>query len=106
MMHVSYAAVLLAASLALTSARDVVVINTGNDAIFALRVGDAQAARWSDDLLGFAGVIDVSRGRTVALPVDRRHCLGDVEATFRGGATVVVRNVNLCRVQHLAIGNR
>ena len=91
---------LLAAAL---SVRDIVVINQSAEAIFALRVGRVSDGTWSDDLLGFAEVIDVSRGASVRIPVDLSVCNYDVQATLRSGAVVVVPSVNLCAADHLDV---
>lgn len=105
-----YLAVLLAATMTAPTAppraRSVLVLNVGNDALFTLRVGNASLAQWGEDLLGFDDVIDVSRGRTIVLPVDPAQCREDLQATFRGGVTVVVPHVNVCTVDRLEIGNQ
>lgn len=93
-------AVVLAATLAL---RDIVFINQMPEAVFNVRIGHTQDNTWSDDLLGFADVIDVSRGVTVHVPIDPTVCTYDVKATLRSGAVVLVPNVNLCTIDRLSL---
>ena len=90
----------LAAALTL---RDIVFINQAPEAVFNVRIGHTQDNAWSDDLLGFADVIDVSRGVVVHVPVDPTICTYDVKATLRSGAAVLIPNVNLCTIDHLAL---
>ena len=92
--------VVLAVALTL---RDIVFINQVPEAVFNVRIGHAQDNTWSDDLLGFADVIDVSRGVTVHVPIDPTICTYDVKATLRSGAVVLIPNVNLCTIDHLAL---
>ncbi len=93
-------ALLLATALSL---RDIVVVNQSPEAIFTVRVGHVADGTWSDDLLGFARVIDVSRGVAVRFPVDLSVCNYDVQATLRSGTVVVVPSVNLCAADHLDV---
>lgn len=83
--------------------RDVTVVNRMDTAIFSLRVGRSQENTWSDDLLGFANVIDVSRGVVVHVPIDSTTCTYDVQATLRGGAVVVIPSVDLCATDTLDV---
>ncbi len=92
---------LLALLVATVTSRPILVVNAGDDAIFALRVGHAQQAAWGDDVLGFSEIIDVSRGRVVRMPFDPSACRYDVAATYRNGAVVVKRDVNLCTVTRI-----
>lgn len=79
----------------------VLVLNDGNEPIFTVRFGHAQTNLWSGDLLEFNQVIDVSRGRDLAFVLDPATCEYDVEATYSDGATVVLRDVDLCSVPNL-----
>jgi len=76
------------------------VVNAGDEPIFALRVGhDAVApavAVWSDDLLPFDDVIGVSAGREVKIEVDPAACVQDLQATYRDGHAIVMKAVDLC----------
>lgn len=94
------AALVLASALSL---REVIVVNQSPEAIFAIRVGHTTDGTWSDDLLGFARVIDVSRGVAVRFPIDLSVCNYDVQATLRSGSVVVVPSVNLCAADHLDV---
>jgi hypothetical protein len=89
---------LIAATL---TSRPILVVNAGDDAIFTLRVGHFEPADWSDDILGFSDVIDVSRGRVIRVPYDPGACSYDLQATYRNGAVVVKHNVNLCTVDRI-----
>jgi len=102
---VSICAVL--AALALASAgsraadlrtRTILVVNQGNEAIFALRLGHAAAVPpvWSSDVLPFDRVIEVSEGRDVTISVDPAACTADLQATYKDGHAIVVPNVDLC----------
>jgi hypothetical protein len=76
---------------------DILVVNGGNEAIFALRIGhDGAPAVWSGDVLPFDRVIDVSEGRDVTVAVDPAACIADLQATYRDGHAVVIQSVNLC----------
>jgi hypothetical protein len=74
----------------------ILVLNAGNEPIFGLRVGDATAQRWSADLLGFDGVVEVGRGRDIAIPDADTGCSADVQAAYQDGHTVTVAGVDLC----------
>jgi hypothetical protein len=92
------AAVALIATL---SSRSVLVVNAGDDAIFAVRVGHVAPADWSADILGFSDVIDVSRGLVLRIPYDPATCTYDLQATYRNGSVVVKRNLNLCTIDRI-----
>jgi len=81
--------------------RTILVTNGGDRAIVALRVGQAAPKSWSDDLLGFDGVIQVSRGREIRMSVDPSACFSDVKATYQDGRDVVQHDVNLCTVDRI-----
>jgi hypothetical protein len=85
------------------SLRDIVFVNQTHIPIFHIRIGHVTDGTWSDDLLGFADVIDVSRGVPLHVPVDPGICTYDVQATLRNDAVVVVPSVNLCTTDHLEI---
>jgi len=78
--------------------RAILVVNGGNEAIFSLRLGHASTDPpvWSADLLPFDGVIDVSEGRDVTVPVDPAACTADLQATYKDGHAIVVQDVDLC----------
>ncbi|HEY8321941.1 MAG TPA: hypothetical protein VIG46_09165 [Candidatus Baltobacteraceae bacterium] len=78
--------------------RTILVVNGGNEAIFALRLGHASTDPpvWGNDLLPFDRVIDVSEGRDVAVPVDPAACTADLQATYKDGHAIVVQSVDLC----------
>jgi hypothetical protein len=80
----------------------ILMLNQGNEAIFALRVGHASAAAWSGDLLAFDQVIDVSGGTDVSVDVDPSTCVYDVVATYGDGHTEIMRDVDLCQTQRLS----
>jgi hypothetical protein len=90
-----------AALVATLASRSVLVVNAGDDAIFALRVGHVAAADWGDDMLGFADVIDVSRGRVIRIRYNPTTCAYDIQATYRSGTVVVMRNVNICTADRI-----
>lgn len=89
---------LLMAALAM---RQVLIVNRGDDAIFNIRIGHDSS--WGDDLLGFDGVIDVSQGRTVKIPLDPSTCVYNVQVTYRHGAVVVMRDIDVCKTDRLEI---
>jgi len=102
-----YAAVMAAAALLLgassgAAGRRVLVVNQGNEAIFALRIGHLDGARWSGDLLAFDQVIDVSRGSDVSVDIDPAACVYDVQATYGDGDTQALRDIDLCRIDRLS----
>ena len=78
------------------SQRVLLVVNRGNHPIFEVRVGHDAAQSWSGDLLGFATVIDVSRGKEVPLGLAPSQCAFDVLATYQGGHREILRDVDLC----------
>ena len=81
--------------------RPVLVVNAGDEAILSFRVGNASTSTWSDDVLGFDDVIEVSKGRVLRIPYDRTNCIGDVQATYRDGSVVVKRDLDLCTVERI-----
>jgi hypothetical protein len=81
----------------------VVVLNQGNSAIFYLRVGNASNAKWSADLLGYDGVIDVGRGQDVVLDIDdTSSCTYDLQATYADGSTQIAPGVDLCSTERVS----
>jgi len=88
--------IVLASLVATLATKQLLIVNSGDDAIFALRVGHAAAGDWGNDILGFADVIDVSRGRVVRVSFDDASCTYDLQATYRNGTVVVRRDLNLC----------
>lgn len=82
--------------------RHVLVLNQGNAAIFSLRVGSAASARWSADLLGYTGVIDVGRGEDVTIDVDETTCTYDVQAVYGDGTTQIAPGVDLCSTDRVS----
>lgn len=81
--------------------RRLLVLNAGNEPIFHLRAGHAALGAWGPDALGFAQIVEVSRGREVSFDVDPGTCRYDVEAVYGDGETVVLANVDLCRADRL-----
>ncbi len=75
----------------------ILVVNQGNEAIFALRFGhDTTPPVWSADLLPFDQVIDVSEARRVSVSVDPSDCTADLQAGYRDAHAVVIKDVDLC----------
>ncbi|MDQ2992286.1 MAG: hypothetical protein M3R30_05645 [Candidatus Eremiobacteraeota bacterium] len=73
------------------------VVNEGNEAIFALRLGhDSTPPVWSGDLLPFDRVIDVSEGRAISVSVDPADCIADLQAGYRDAHAIVLKDVDLC----------
>ena len=93
-------AALAAAAPAAAANRSVLVLNGGNEAIFTLRVGHSATNAWSDDLLGFASVVDVGRGVDVTIDVDPAVCTYDLTATYGDGHTQM-QTVDLCTVDRV-----
>jgi hypothetical protein len=84
--------------------RRVVVLNQGNEAIFALRLGQTTSdgtESWGDDVLGFDRVIDVGDGRELRLAVDAGACIYDMQATYGDGHAIVQR-IDLCSPQRVS----
>jgi hypothetical protein len=82
--------------------RHVMVLNQGNSAIFYLRVGASGTARWSVDLLGYTGVIDVGRGEDVSVDVDDASCTYDLQATYADGTTQIAPGIDLCSTDRVS----
>lgn len=81
----------------------VVVLNAGNSAIFYLRVGNESNGKWSADLLGYDGVIDVGRGQDVTLDIDETSsCTYDLQATYADGTTQVAPAIDLCSTERVS----
>jgi len=78
--------------------RTILVVNEGDEAIFALRLGHAATDPpvWSGDVLPFDQVIDVSEGREIKISVDPADCTADLQATYKDDHAVVVPSVDLC----------
>ena len=100
----SICAVLAALALASAGSRaadlqthTILVVNEGNEAIFALRLGHAtEPPVWSADVLPFDQVIDVSQGREIKVSVDPAACTADLQASYKDDHAVVVQGVDLC----------
>jgi hypothetical protein len=88
------------------AARDLLVLNVGDQAIFSLRVGQAATSTWSGDLLAFNDVIGVSTGKTIHINYDDVVCAYDVKATLADGTTITLPQVNLCGIDQLRIGSQ
>lgn len=95
-------AVALLVAPARASTRRVLVLNQGNSAIMYLRIGNAQNAKWSADLLGYAGAIDVGRGMDVTVDVDDTACTYDLQATYGDGTTQIAPAVDLCSTDRVS----
>ena len=78
-----------------SAGRELLVLNRGNEAIFWLSIGHAQAQDWSPDILRFNDVIDVGEGRNVKIALGDQ-CVYDVRAKYRDGDTVDLAAVDLC----------
>lgn len=75
--------------------RELLVLNRGSEAIFAVQIGHAKTQTWSDDLLPFNDVVDISEGKEVPLPA-AKQCVYDVRATYRDHSTSDLTDVDLC----------
>jgi hypothetical protein len=82
--------------------RHVLVLNQGNSAIFYLRIGSASNAKWSADLLGYSGVIDVGRGEDVMVDIDDATCTYDLQATYGDGTTQIDPGIDLCETDRIS----
>ena len=86
-------------------AHQVFVLNEGNEPIFGLRIGEPATGKntevWSDDLLSFDRVIDVSEAQEVDMALNPSTCRYDIEATYRDGHIAIQRNIDLCRSQRI-----
>ena len=89
--------------LAVALMRPIVFVDAGARPVYGIRIGHAEAATWTDDLLGFAGTLDVSTGREVRVPLDDRDCILDVRATFDDGTVVVLHAMDLCHTDLVKI---
>jgi hypothetical protein len=99
---VTIAAAALLIAPARASARRVLVLNQGNAAIMFLRIGSASNAKWSADLLGYDGAIDVGRGMDVSIDVDESACTYDVQATYGDGTVQIAPAVDLCSTDRVS----
>ena len=77
--------------------RQLLLLNRGSEAIFSVQFGHAAAQTWSADLLPFNDVVDVGEGKEIEIPLGS-ECVYDVRATYRGGGTSDISNVDLCAV--------
>jgi hypothetical protein len=87
-----------------SATRRLLVLNEGNEAIFSLRIGEPAAKNnetWSDDLLSFDRVIDVSEAQELDIALDPSTCRYDIQATYRDNHTVIQHNINLCHTQRI-----
>lgn len=75
--------------------RELLVLNRGSEAIFAVQIGHAKTQTWSEDMLPFNDVVDVGEGREVPLPPPK-DCVYDVRATYRDRSTSDLTDVDLC----------
>jgi hypothetical protein len=75
--------------------RELLVLNRGSEAIFAVQIGHAKTQTWSEDMLPFNDVVDVGEGKEVPLPAPK-DCVYDVRATYRDRSTSDLTNVDIC----------
>jgi hypothetical protein len=87
---------------AAAATRHVLVLNAGNAAILYLRIGSAASSRWSADLLGYAGAIDVGRAEDVAIEVDETACTYDLQAVYDDGTVQIAPGVDLCATDRVS----
>jgi hypothetical protein len=83
------------------AAHRILIVNAGSEAIFNLRVASTGAGTWGADLLGFDGVIDVSRGQDVTFDVGSPQCTYDVLARYDDGHEQVLHGIDLCSAREL-----
>lgn len=75
--------------------RELLVLNRGSVAIFAVQLGHVQGQTWGTDLLPFNDVVDVGEGKEVPLTLTD-ECVFDVRASYADGSTSDLTNVDLC----------
>ncbi len=85
--------------------QEFVVLNAGNQPIFAVRMAKvvgATAPAWGPDLLSFNDVIDVDQGHEFKLKLDPRACIYDLQASYQDGHSAVLHGVNLCKTERVS----
>lgn len=89
-----------AASSSITSAARVLVLNQGEEPIYAL-ARSADGTTWTADLLGMTGVVRLGEGRWTRVPLDPATCYYDIRATYPDGHTSIAPHVDLCAVDRV-----
>jgi hypothetical protein len=77
--------------------RRVRVINKTGETMMKFQASNRDSRSWEEDILGRA-VLNSGQAVNININDGTGYCVFDFRATFRSGAQVVRRNVNVCKV--------
>jgi hypothetical protein len=84
--------------------RRVRVINNSSQTMMKFQASNRDSRSWEEDILG-DDVLKPGQSVNININDGTGYCVFDFRATFRGGATVVRRNVNVCKIASWTIND-
>jgi hypothetical protein len=84
--------------------RRVKVINNSSSIMTKFQASNKASKSWEEDILG-DDVLKPGQSVMVNINDGTGYCVFDLRATFKGGATVVRRNINICQVASWTIND-
>ena len=84
--------------------RRVKVINNSSSTMTKFQASNKASKSWEEDILG-SDILKPGQSVVVNINDGTGYCVFDLRATFKGGATVVRRNINICQVASWTIND-
>ncbi len=84
--------------------RRVRVINNSSSTMTKFQASNKASKSWEEDILG-NDVLKSGQSVVVNINDGTGYCVFDLRATFQGGATVVRRNINICKISSWTIND-
>jgi hypothetical protein len=84
--------------------RRVRVVNDSSRTMTKFQASNKASKSWEEDILG-NDVLKPGQSVVVNINDGTGYCVFDLRATFQGGATVVRRNINICKISSWTIND-
>jgi hypothetical protein len=84
--------------------RRVRVVNDSSRTMTKFQASNKASKSWEEDILG-DDVLKPGQSVVVNINDGTGYCVFDLRATFQGGATVVRRNINICKISSWTIND-
>ncbi len=84
--------------------RRVKVINDSSRTMTKFQASNKSSKSWEEDILG-DDILKPGQSVVVNINDGTGFCVFDLRATFKGGATVVRRNINICKISSWTIND-
>ena len=84
--------------------RRVRVVNDSSRTMTKFQASNKSSKSWEEDILG-TDVLKPGQSVVVNINDGTGFCVFDLRATFQGGATVVRRNINICKISSWTIND-